>query len=302
MDTIAVLMSTYNGERFLREQIDSILGQQGDIRVCLLVRDDGSSDRTQAILEEYRLSGKLEWYTGGNLGPAHSFLDLLKRYPDYEYYAFADQDDFWMPNKLLFGVKALKKIEVPGLYCANAELVDENLNSLGRNVYRAIPRTDFFTLMCSGGLLGCSMVFNNKLASLVCNEEMPGKIVLHDFYLAALCSAVGGEIIFDKCSHMKYRQHGNNVVGVSHGIYGTLISRLNDIVRRENVSIADQAETLMFLLDGRISMQKYMWLKKVSGYRKSLFSRIGLALSCKTRYMNANMGFKLRASILLGNR
>lgn len=302
METIAVLMSTYNGERFLEEQINSILAQKGDFTIRLFVRDDGSQDTTKTILDKYASESKLEWYTGINMGPAHSFLDLLKKYPDYEYYAFADQDDFWMSDKIMCGVKALKNMSIPALYVGNAELVDESLISLKRNVYLRSPKIDFFTLMCAGGLLGCTMIFNRSLASLICEKDMPGEIVMHDFYLAALCSAVDGKIIYDPDAHMQYRQHENNVIGVSYGFLETLKSRFNDITKRSNIGIASQAKTLLELYRSEISLDKCNWLKKINSYPDSLFTRIALACSGKTKYANINMGIKLRLSILLGNR
>ena len=84
--TVCVLMSTYNGEKYLEEQIDSILAQKG-CKVQLLVRDDGSSDGTIGILQKYHEEGYLEYYTGENLKPAKSFMDLLYNAPKAEYYA-----------------------------------------------------------------------------------------------------------------------------------------------------------------------------------------------------------------------
>ena len=86
MDTVIVLLSTYNGERFLREQIDSILNQEG-IDVNLIVRDDGSKDSTLDILEEYKKEGKLKYYTGENKRTAQSFMDLIYTAPEAEFYA-----------------------------------------------------------------------------------------------------------------------------------------------------------------------------------------------------------------------
>ena len=133
---VAVLMSTYNGEKYLKQQIDSILNQRGDFQLDLLIRDDGSNDNTISILEEYTQTNKIHYYIGNNLGPAYSFLDLLINSHNYDFYAFADQDDYWMPNKISVAISNLSNIKGPALYFANAELVDSNLNSVGRNVYK----------------------------------------------------------------------------------------------------------------------------------------------------------------------
>ena len=103
MNTIQVLMSTYNGEKYICEQIDSIIAQdcgyKGIANVKLLIRDDGSSDKTREILESYasKYPEIIRWYHGGNKGVIKSFFDLLENSDDEaDYYAFADQDDNWM--------------------------------------------------------------------------------------------------------------------------------------------------------------------------------------------------------------
>ena len=143
---VAVLMSTYNGENYMKEQIESILNQRGNFELDLWVRDDGSTDATKKILMQYEIEKKLHWYEGRNLKPALSFMDLIKHCENYDYYAFADQDDYWMPDKLLTGIMQIKDIKTPSLYCSNAELVDDNLKSLGRDVYKCDPKTDIYTL------------------------------------------------------------------------------------------------------------------------------------------------------------
>lgn len=298
---VAVLMSTYNGEKYVEQQIDSILNQQGEFELKLLVRDDGSIDSTQEILEKYSKAGKLEWYSGSNRGVAKSFIELLKRCVDYDFYAFSDQDDYWSTNKIQSGIEQLSSFtEAPALYVSNAELVNSNLEPLGCNVYKNYPKLDFYTLSCAGGLLGCTMIFNNTLAKLVQKYPIPNKMFMHDFYLAILCSSVSGKIVYDNEARIKYRQHGNNVVGVAYGVFGMLKSRWNDITTKEKVSIAEQAYELCML--DEIDVEHKKWLKEISNYRNNMLNRIKLATTRKTKYINKNMAFKLRMSILLGNR
>ncbi len=299
---VAVLMSTYNGEKYLKEQIDSILNQEGDFQIDLWVRDDGSKDKTLKILDEYAVQGKLNWYSQNNLGPAESFLDLIKHCPGYDYYAFADQDDYWMPYKISAAVEALSGKQGLYLYFSNAELVDSKLNSLRRKVYRTSPRLDFETLTCAGGILGCTTVFNAELAYWVQIRESPRFMVMHDFYIDELCLALGGEIICDLRSFIKYRQHENNVIGVSVGILKTIKNRIKSILERPKISIAEQASEILRLYEKEISSDKAEWLMKISSYRSSWISRMSLAFTRKTIYMNMNLGIKLRLSILLGNR
>ena len=299
---VAVLMSTYNGENYMKEQIESILNQRGNFELDLWVRDDGSTDATKKILMQYEIEKKLHWYEGRNLKPALSFMDLIKHCENYDYYAFADQDDYWMPDKLWTGIMQIKDIKTPSLYCSNAELVDDNLKSLGRDVYKCDPKTDIYTLACSGGLLGCTMIFNCALAQMIQNYSMPERLVMHDFYIALVCVAVKGSIRYDEDSYMLYRQHENNVVGVSYGFLNKITSRCREIVTREKNGIDSQAEQILKIYGSRIGKDEKRWLEKISGYRRNLFTRLELAASFKTRYMNKNTAVKLRMAILLGNR
>ena len=109
MEKVQILMSTYYGEKYLREQLDSIIKQTYPL-INILIRDDGSSDGTLSILKEY--AGKYDhvtYYEGENIGVIQSFLQLLKESDaNVNYYAFADQDDVWLPEKI---VRAVEKLE-----------------------------------------------------------------------------------------------------------------------------------------------------------------------------------------------
>lgn len=299
---IAVLMSTYNGEDYLHEQINSILLQNGNFQLDLWVRDDGSKDNTHSILQKYAEDNKLTWYTGKNLGPMHSFMDLIHHCKGYDYYAFSDQDDYWLPDKLLRGISFLSNRRGPTLYFSNAQVVDRALNDLDRKVYKKRPKLDFYTLTCAGGLLGCTMVFNKKLAEKIQEKAMPSKIVMHDFYLSLVCLAIGGIILYDELPSVKYRQHGKNVVGVSHGFSDKVKARLKSVVDKPSISISDQAKCLLELYISDMNRDQIEWLNSVSNYRKSTKLRIRMACSLKVRYINLNMGLKNRIAILLGNR
>ena len=134
METVCVLMSTYNGEKYLQEQLDSIINQVG-VNVRILVRDDGSTDSTTDILNNYKREGYLDWYSGTNLKSARSFMDLVNRAPESEYYAFSDQDDYWLPTKLQVAVNVLKSADSrkSALYYSRTTLVDENLLPIKQN-------------------------------------------------------------------------------------------------------------------------------------------------------------------------
>lgn len=299
---IAVLMSTYNGEKYLEEQIESILGQVGDFELDLWVRDDGSSDGTHQILRAYEKEKKLHWYTGENLKPAHSFLDLVKHCAGYDFYAFADQDDWWFPGKLQSGIRAISQAQGPAVSFANAMLVDGDLASLNKNVYSRQPSYDFFTLSCAGGVLGCTIVFNSALARLIQSRQTPASLVMHDFYVSQLCALFDGQICYDSRVQMKYRQHGNNVVGVSVGKLSALKKRFHSITTRRKVSVSQQARSLLECYPQTPNAEKRQWLEQLAAYSDTFLNRLKLACSRRTHYPSFNMSLSMRLAILLGNQ
>ena len=300
---IAVLLSSYNGEKYINEQIDSIVAQEGDFELDLWVRDDGSSDNTHQILQEYADRNLLRWYTGENLRTAKSFINLLHTCGDYDYYAFSDQDDFWKPDKLLRAINKLKDQSQPAMYFSNAEMVDSDLNNLGRSVYETKPTVEFFSFICSGGVLGCASVFNKKLAEILKKREISEAVIMHDFYVASVCLAVNGTIIYDDYQSLKYRQHGDNVIGMPKGIRATIKNRLGVIFTKRDQSISRQSQEILDNFSEEITdSEKLRWLDKVAHYKDSFWKRISLALSRRTKYKNLNSAVTIRLAILMGNR
>lgn len=298
---LAVLMSTYNGERFLRQQIDSILGQICDCQVDLWVRDDGSQDRTCEILEEYAASGKLRWYTGPNLKPAKSFLDLIQHCPGYDYYAFADQDDYWYSDKLQNGIDHLKGMDGPGLSYANARLVDAQLQPLGRNVFRRTPHLDFYSVTCGAGILGCTVLFNKALAQLIQEKPMPEELIMHDVYMGVVCTLHDGKIVYDEAPQLDYRQHGSNVVGSTWSKVAALKDRIHRATVRPENTLDKMADSICKNYPQVPDEKKLRWLKSVSQYRQSVFRALRLALDTKPTYNSWNMAITLRLAIFLRN-
>lgn len=237
--SVAVVLATYNGEKYLREQLDSLLRQKG-VRVSILVRDDGSTDGTHAILDEYQSKGLLKWYTGEHLNVQKGYLDLLKHAPDADYYAFCDQDDVWDDDKLLFAVTELDDLpdDKPAMYYCGQRLVDENLKLM--SVHKvAADRSDHANFLISN-VAGCTAVFNKALLDAV-NSAEPEFILMHDSWLFKICLALGGSYYVDSAARINYRQHGGNVAGLNSGVKG----KLRQVKRYINVfEIRKQCESL----------------------------------------------------------
>lgn len=299
---IAVLMSSYNGEAFIEEQIDSVLAQQCEASVELWVRDDGSCDRTRDILQRYADEGKLRWYSGENLRSAKSFMELVRNSPDCDYYAFCDQDDVWYPDKLASSLRLLEDQECPAMAFANARLVDGQLDPIGRNVYNRQPPLDFYSVVCGGGILGCTIVFNRRLAQLVKTYCTPDRLVMHDYYCAILCTLFDGVILYDPQPHMDYRQHGNNVVGTQWTKWAALTDRIRRITKKSSVTIAQMAQSILSQDPRPKDAEKLRFLQAVATYPDSAKNTLALACSRKPRYNGMNMAITMRLSILLRNR
>lgn len=205
MKKVQVLMSTYNGEKYLREQIDSILCQK-NVEVHLLVRDDGSNDKTVEILKEYKVVEVIE---AQNVGATNSFFELIQLSGEYDFYAFADQDDVWDSNKLEIAVEKLEEYDCPAIYSGNTQLVDKELNFIKNETLKPVLTLE--SAIVKNYVTGCTTVFNARLMGLL-KQYKPQSIPFHDWWANLVCLSVGGISVYDYEPHMKYRQHDNNVV------------------------------------------------------------------------------------------
>lgn len=301
MPRIAVLMSSYNGEKYISEQIDSILQQEGNNTIDLWVRDDGSKDNTQNILKEYEVRKKLKWYTGENLGPARSFIDMIKHCGDYDYYAFSDQDDLWSSNKIATAIKCLEHREEPAIYCSNAELVDKNLKTLNQYCNKFNPQYSLAGVLIGGGVQGATMVFNKELAIKIINRITPEFIPMHDYYISVVCLSLGGKIIYDSNSYMKYRQHENNVIGIDKRISSTIENRIAIIFNKNGFfDVEKTSEQIIEMYGEFISDDKLKILKCAANYKHNFLSKIRLATYKGIGLGRLNLSIAERLSVMLG--
>lgn len=212
-------MSSYNGDRFIREQIDSILSQK-DVDVTLYVRDDGSTDDTVSIVRSYLNRGNVKLLVDGkNLRPGLSFLTLLKivvmNENEYDYYSFADQDDIWLDEKLISAINMICDSKKPALYCSN-QIIYRNGAQEGMRFFQP-PEMSLIGHITKNDFSGCTMVLDRRLAEIVVKRKFPGQDFLvprcHDSWVY-LIACIEGQPYYDHNSYILYRLHENNVVGV----------------------------------------------------------------------------------------
>lgn len=210
MKKVQVLLSAYNGEKYIKKQIESILNQK-EVEVSLLIRDDGSSDKTIEIIGKLAdENSNITFCKGENLGPARSFMDLINKSDEVSYYAFADQDDVWKPNKLISAINKMKEDNRPELYMSALEIVDEDLNPI--EIKQVTGNFTFEGAMIKNFATGCTLVFNKNLRDII-KIYNPNYLIMHDSWITRVCYAVGGNVIIDENYYIKYRQHSANVLG-----------------------------------------------------------------------------------------
>ena len=268
MPKVMVLMSTYNGEKYLKMQLDSVLNQEG-VDVQILVRDDGSTDGTLDILQEYAKQGKLTYYTGPNLKPAKSFMDLIRKASQADYYAFADQDDYWLPGKLARAVEKLGSFsdpQRPSLYYSRTILVDKDLKPYPDNLQKYRKFLTFTQSVISSQATGCTFVFNAALVHLA-RQYKPEFQLMHDAWLFLICLGVGGNVFFDEQSFIYYRQHENNVIGGRASFYATYKRRFNNLLHHNCVRSKSIAELVKGYAN-KISTENLTICTKLLDYKK----------------------------------
>ena len=214
---VSILMCSYNGERFISEQLASI-ERQTHANWSLIVSDDGSEDATLEILKQFgkRLnSRRLKIVSGPGRGFAANFLSLTARAEvKSEFHAWSDQDDIWHADKLTRAITWLKTIpeHIPALYCARCELIGATGSTIGYSpLFRRPPRfTNALVQSISGGN---TMVFNEAARVLLQEAGSSVNVPSHDWWAYQLISGAGGEIYYDPEPRVQYRQHDGNVVG-----------------------------------------------------------------------------------------
>ena len=219
---IDILMATYNGEKYIEQQIESILKQTYN-EWKLYIRDDGSTDSTIEIIEKYaaEYSDKIIIVKDSKkgLGAKLNFAELIK-YSTNEYCMFSDQDDVWLENKIELTLNTMSDMEqkfgklIPILVHTDLKVVNKELDVINAsfwNYQNLDPnRKKLNDLLVQNNVTGCTMMINKKLIDL--SQDMPKECIMHDWWIALIASTFG-KIGAISIPTILYRQHGNNEVG-----------------------------------------------------------------------------------------
>ena len=217
--TVAILLCTYQGQRYLASQLDSFAAQSYS-NWTVVASDDGSQDDTRSILEAYRATwgdDRLSIHSGPGAGFAANFMSLTCRAAiNAHYYAYSDQDDIWQPDKLRRALDRLRTVpkEVPALYCSRTRIVDADNREIGLSPLFAKP-PGFANALMQNLAGGNTMVFNDAACALLRAAGEDVDVAVNDWWVYLVVSGCGGKVFYDACPTLRYRQHGANLIGMN---------------------------------------------------------------------------------------
>jgi glycosyltransferase, family 2 len=268
---IDILMATYNGEKYLVEQLDSIINQTYR-NWNLLIRDDNSTDKTLEIIQNYHKKDKrikILKDNKGNLGIVRNFEELLKS-SESEFIMFSDQDDIWVENKLDMYLKMIEKIKNKGFMIhSDAILFDKNKSNILKDTFiskKAINKgleNVFFNYFVQGATILISKEIKNFIL------PFPKEVYLHDRYIH-LISELFFERIFVNKALIYYRQHGDNQIGAKNTIRELLLKRYFDERDRQLIKIIYNKYGSLLTEDKKKLIEEYF---KITDIKKNRFNR-----------------------------
>lgn len=221
---LAILMCTYNGEKFLQDQLESFANQSFK-NWQLFVYDDGSSDNTKNLVQTFKQKYRTHFISNNpTLGFSRNFLNgIASTRIDFDFYALSDQDDIWLESKLEKAISCLKNVEIniPALYCSRTILVDSSGNQIGYSPLFT-KKPSFCNALVQSIAGGNTMVFNKAARNLIAKVGSDINVISHDWLIYQLITGAGGFVYYDSSPGLLYRQHDNNLIGSNNGFFARL--------------------------------------------------------------------------------
>lgn len=279
---VKVLLSTYNGEKYIKQLLDSVISQVG-VEISILIRDDGSSDNTISIIENYEKKyGFIEIIKGKNIGYAKSFLELVKLANNADYYALCDQDDIWLKDKLISSIKLMNENEngKPLLYTSNVIPVNNNMEKLQLNMFtqnRVLNNYECFQMSI---LPGCTFVINNEAKNKI--AEFNGYCESHDWAIYCICNTFG-KVIFDNNSYILYRIHDSNTIGQSSSKFSNFVGKVKRFFKKSKNVRSRFARDFYITYNTEIPLEYRNSIYQIAYYRDSKITKLKLLFNNKFR-------------------
>lgn len=301
--TVAALMCTYRGARYIERQLATIAAQTYP-HWRLFVSDDGSDDETLEILQRFRAANRERVYIfhGPRRGFARNFFSLIAR-PEVraDFYAFTDQDDEWHETKIERAIEQLKRLpsDAPVLYGSRSELVDEQGKRLGFS-RRCRRPSGFANALVQNIVSGNTMVLNHNALELIRAAGTDIDVSAHDWWAYLLITGSGGLMVYDPYPTVRYRQHLHNLYG-SNVSYSAMCRRIRKLLagdyrdwnarnlealRARRALLHEDNKRLMDLFDASRSgsvTQRLFWLLRAGLYRQTLLGQLGLLFAAAAR-------------------
>ena len=276
---IAVLLASYNGERYILQQIESILNQDVENPIHLFIRDDGSTDNTVSIIKEVaKREGRITLVESENIGGVASFFALLKMAHDlpdeYEYFSLSDQDDVWDLDKLRIAVELLDAIDpqIPTLYGSSTRPVNQDLEPIEYKK-KGFKPFDFYNTIIQIKIPGHTHVMNRSLLNIVYNAD-PSRIYGHDAFIVNAAN-ICGKLIFDDGAHVSYRQHSGNQLGSSkNGRIKWIENRIGRVKKGGGIQYARQIEYIVSCFGEHLTNEQRKEINSFLESRQSVWKRI----------------------------
>ena len=278
---VLVLMSTYNGEQYLKEQLDSILRQK-NVDVSILIRDDGSVDNTIEIIKAYQSKySKIELYCEKNVGYAKSFWNLVQKAKlDFDFYAFCDQDDIWLEDKMFAATKMIdenKKNNEAVLYTSRVIAINNGKEIINENTFNTNRVMNIYESLQRSFIPGCVFVFNKEAIKLL--KKYDGFMESHDW--AAYCIInILGKVVYDDNSYIHYRIHGNNAIGIESK-WSVLKKRIKRFFGKSTCVRSKMAYDIYNTYEKNIPNNCKKDLYQLSNYQKNIKTKFGLLFNPK---------------------
>lgn len=288
---IAILLSVFNGELYLGKQVKSIL-EQKDVKLDLFIRDDGSTDGSRELVESIAATDpRVHLIIGHNVGYKRSFLELVNEpsMSDYDYFAFADQDDLWKMNKLAVLQERIVTLEeknthLPIMVYSNGKVFSNQ--GEGRRLYQRPRIISSFIDASFRPLYGMSFLINLPLRNILVETEASNfDLWGHDGWTAIVASAVGKVDFVDR-DLVLYRQHGDNASGLKNDYtkfsLGFLLATMKTIKQREHsweYKLSSLSEELHVSLSDKVNAQSASLIQRLTSSNENRSARMKLFLS-----------------------
>lgn len=297
---LQILLSTYNGEKYLSQQLDSFIAMEHFDRCKVLIRDDGSTDGTREILNGYAMRGDFQIVYGENLGVKGSYQWLLiNSDPKCKYFAISDQDDVWLPDKIS---KAFAKLdggpsEKGTLFASCSQVVDADLRPIGKTV-EPIHGISFYNAMVQNVLPGHTQIFNRVLRNLLARDGFERAEAV-DWWIYLLASGMG-VIYYEPTCTVLHRQHSGNAVGYQMGAWRKFCRRIGYIKQRKGNAISQQLLAFYTLYKEDLPLPYRQELEQYLNGLQGFFARAKYIPKCQVYRQNHGDDWKFRLLYLLG--